>query len=202
MAGRAIILLLLIIILSVGGIIWFDFLNVIDAKSVLAPVYDRIPWLGDGRTQPKTGADDLLDMNSERYAMRLEALALRDDEIAAKERDLEAQMVEVTRISQQLDQDRIELEEMYNTIMTQQQDAENRDSNIDQLSRLLVGMPPQNAVSILANYDDQIAIDVIRKTEDNARAEGRPSIVAFWFSLMEPERAAEIQRKMAGRPTL
>jgi flagellar protein FlbB len=61
-------------------------------------------------------------------------------------------------------------------------------------------MPPQNAVNILASLDDQYAIDVIRKTEEIARAEGTVSIVAFWFSLMEPDRAAELQRKMASRP--
>jgi flagellar protein FlbB len=48
--------------------------------------------------------------------------------------------------------------------------------------------------------DDQDAIDVLRKTEEIARAEGTVSIVAFWFSLMDPARAAELQRKMAGRP--
>jgi flagellar protein FlbB len=61
-------------------------------------------------------------------------------------------------------------------------------------------MPPQNAVSIIAELDDQVAIDVIRKTEEIAQAEGRASIVSFWFSLMDPARAAELQRKMAGRP--
>jgi flagellar protein FlbB len=61
-------------------------------------------------------------------------------------------------------------------------------------------MPPQNAVGIIALLDDQDAIDVIRKTEEIAQAEGTASIVPFWFSLMEPAKAAELQRKMAGRP--
>jgi flagellar protein FlbB len=61
-------------------------------------------------------------------------------------------------------------------------------------------MPPQNAVGIIAKLDDQDAIDVLRKTEEIAKAEGTVSIVSFWFSLMEPGRAAELQRKMASRP--
>jgi flagellar protein FlbB len=61
-------------------------------------------------------------------------------------------------------------------------------------------MPPVRAVSILSEMDDQDVIDVLRKTEELARAEGTSSIVPFWFSLMEPVRAAELQRKMAGRP--
>jgi flagellar protein FlbB len=61
-------------------------------------------------------------------------------------------------------------------------------------------MQPQNAVNIIAGYEDQDAIDVIRKTEEIAQAEGTASIVAFWFSLMDPAKAAELQRKMASRP--
>jgi flagellar protein FlbB len=48
--------------------------------------------------------------------------------------------------------------------------------------------------------DDQDVIDVLRKTEELARAEGSSSIVPYWLSLMDPQRAAELQRKMAGRP--
>jgi flagellar protein FlbB len=48
--------------------------------------------------------------------------------------------------------------------------------------------------------DDQDVIDALRKTEEIAQAEGTTSIVSYWLSLMPPERAAEIQRKMVSRP--
>jgi flagellar protein FlbB len=35
MMGRVFVLLLLVAILAAGGIVWFDYLNVIDVKSVL-----------------------------------------------------------------------------------------------------------------------------------------------------------------------
>jgi flagellar protein FlbB len=63
-------------------------------------------------------------------------------------------------------------------------------------------MPPANAVEIINRMDDQDAIDVLRKTEEIAQAEGSASIVSYWLSLMPPERAAELQRKMAARPAL
>jgi flagellar protein FlbB len=63
-------------------------------------------------------------------------------------------------------------------------------------------MPPASAVEIINRMNDQDAIDVLRKTEEIAQAEGTASIVSFWLSLMPPDRAAELQRKMAGRPTL
>jgi flagellar protein FlbB len=61
-------------------------------------------------------------------------------------------------------------------------------------------MPPQRAVGILAAMDDQDIIDVFRKTDQLAEASGSSSIVPFWMSLMDPQRAAEISRKMVSRP--
>ncbi|MCL2765061.1 MAG: flagellar protein FlbB [Treponema sp.] len=201
MAGRTIILLLLIIILSVGGIIWFDFLNVIDAKSVLAPIYRFIPFIpGEGRTQPRIGTDEFINLDAERLAIRLEALELRGLEMDTQQRDLDSRYGEIVQMAQELELRQNALEDLENSLRAQVFDAENKDRNVEQNARYLTGMPPQNAVNILASLDDQDAIDVIRKTEEIARAEGTASIVAFWFSLMEPARAAELQRKMAGRP--
>ncbi|MCL2809753.1 MAG: flagellar protein FlbB [Treponema sp.] len=201
MAGRVILLLLLIIILSVGGIIWFDFLNVIDAKTVLAPIYRFIPFVpGEGRTQPVIADDDLINLDAERLAIRLEVIDLYLMELETQQRDLDVQYNLIRQMEQELEEQRKALDDQVKSFMASMQDAENKDRNVEQNARYLTGMPPQNAVNILASLDDQVVIDVIRKTEEIARAEGTVSIVAFWFSLMEPARAAELQRKMAGRP--
>jgi len=201
MIGRTIVLLLLIAILSVGGIIWFDFLNVIDAKSVLAPIYARIPFVpGAGRIQPKTQPDEILDLNSERLAIRLEAIELLNMEMDTKKRDLDTRYGEIEQMAQELEERQKALDEQENSLRARAVDAENKDRNVEQNARYLTGMPPQNAVSIIAKLDDQDAIDVLRKTEEIAKAEGTVSIVSFWFSLMDPVRAAELQRKMASRP--
>jgi flagellar protein FlbB len=201
MAGRVIVLLLLIIILSVGGIIWFDYLNVIDAKSVLAPIYRFIPFVpGEGRTQQVIGADDLINLDAYRLNIRLQALELRSMEMDTQQRDLDNLHGEIIQMAQELELRQNALEDFENSLRAQAFDAENKDRNVEQNARYLTGMPPQNAVNILAALDDQDAIDVIRKTEEIARDEGTVSIVAFWFSLMDPARAAELQRKMAGRP--
>lgn len=48
--------------------------------------------------------------------------------------------------------------------------------------------------------DDQDIIDILRNVESIALKAGRTSSVAYWFSLMPPARAAEIQRKMSNKP--
>ena len=201
MAGRTILLLLLILVLSVGGIIWFDFLNVIDAKNVLAPVYRLIPFIpGDGRSQPSIGADDLINLDAERLAIRLEVLELQFMEIDTQKRDLDNRYGEISRMAAELDDRENALREQEKTLEADAFDADYKNRNVEQNARYLVGMQPQLAVGILNALDDQDAIDVIRKTEEIARAEGTTSVVAYWFSLMPPARAAELQRKMAGRP--
>jgi flagellar protein FlbB len=201
MIGRTILLLILIAILSLAGIIWFDFLNVIDAKTVLAPVYRFIPFIpGEGRTQPRIDADEIINIDAERLAIRLEALELRNMEMDNRQIDIDTQFGEIIQMAQELEVRQKALEEWENTLKAQVADAENKDRNIEQNARYLTGMPPQNAVGIIAALDDQDAIDVLRKTEEIAQAEGTMSIVSFWFSLMDPVRAAELQRKMAGRP--
>jgi len=202
MIGRTIVLLILIAIMSLGGLIWFDYLNVIDAKSVLAPIYARLPAFvpGANRIQPKTKPDEILDLNSERLAIRLEAIELLNLEMDTKKRDLDSRYGEIEQMAQELEERQKALDEQENSLRARAVDAENKDRNVEQNARYLTGMPPQNAVGIIAKLDDQDAIDVLRKTEEIARAEGTTSIVSFWFSLMDPGRAAELQRKMASRP--
>ena len=37
--GRAIVLLILILILAIGGLVWFDYLGILDLKSSFGPLY-------------------------------------------------------------------------------------------------------------------------------------------------------------------
>jgi len=201
MIGRSLVLLVLIAILSFGGIVWFDYLNIIDAKTVLAPIYQYIPFVpGGGRTQPRVEPDEMLNLDAERLSIRLEALELRNMEMDVRQGELDSRYGEIVQMAQELEIRQKALEEWENTLTVTVADTENKDRNVEQNARYLTGMPPQNAVNILAALDDQDAIDVLRKTEEIAQAEGTASIVSFWLSLMDPVRAAELQRKMAGRP--
>ena len=196
--GRVFVLLLLVVILAAGGIVWFDYLNVIDAKAVLSPL-SRFIGL-QGRTQPKTEPDEDLNLDAERLAIRLERLNLRNLEIDSREQELDGRHGEIIQMAQELEERQRALEELENSLRAQTADADNKDRNIEANARILNGMPPERAVGIMSAMDDQDVIDVLRKTEEIARAEGSSSIVPYWFSLMEPARAAELQRKMAGRP--
>ena len=74
---------------------------------------------------------------------------------------------------------------------------ENRKVSLEQKSRYLTSMPPDNAVAILLQYENDMDIlDVFRVTDELAGKAGEQSLVAFWLSKMPPDRGAELTRKM------
>jgi len=203
MAGRVIVLLLLVAVLAAGGIIWFDYLNVIDAKTVLAPLYRYIGR--EGRSQPKTTPEEFLNLDAERLAVRLEALELRNMEMDTSQRELDTRYGEIEQMAQELEERQKALDERENSLTQKEKDAENKERNIETVARNLTNMQPERAVGIISAMDDQDVLDVLRKTEELAQADGTASLVPFWLQLMAgtPEgaaRAAELNRKRVSRP--
>ncbi|GHV69941.1 flagellar protein FlbB [Spirochaetia bacterium] len=199
MAGRIIVLLLLILVLAVGGVVWFDYLNIIDAKTVLAPVYRLIGR--EGRTQDKTPDEEILSLDAERLAMRLEALDLRNLELDQMEQDIQNRRGEIEQMAQELEDRQKAVEEQENSLRARVTDAEIINRNVEQSARYLTSMPPDAAVGIISAMDDQLIINVFRKTEEIAQQEGNASLVSVWMSRLDPARAAELQRKMVARPS-
>ena len=207
--GRVIVLIFLILILVGGGIIWFDYLNVIDAKNVLGPVANGLRGLpligrfmpqGQGRTQP-AGEDDFLNIDAERFAVRMEALELRNMELDQRDQDIQNRRGQIEQMAQELEERQKALDERENSINASLTDAEIKDRTVERNAINLTNMPPQRAVGILAAMDDQDVIDVFRKTDQLAEESGSSSIVPYWLSLMESQRAAELSRKMVSRPS-
>ncbi|MCL1993696.1 MAG: flagellar protein FlbB [Spirochaetes bacterium] len=201
MIGKIIALFFLILVLAFGGILWFDFLNVIDARTVLAPIYRRLPLPENvAPVQPVVGADEFLDLNAERLAIRLEALDLLSMEMDTRSWDLDIRQNQIELMAMELEDRQRLLDERENSLRLREMDAENIERNVEQQSRFLNAMPPAATVGILNAMDEQLAVDILRMSEAIAVAEGAMSMVSVWLSLMEPQRAADLQRLMAGRP--
>jgi flagellar protein FlbB len=190
--------------MAAGGVVWFDYLNLIDAKTVLAPLYRFIGR--EGRSQGESSPDVVISLDAERLAVRLEALELRSMEMEKQEREILSRRGEIEQMAQELEERQKALDERENSFNAMVEQAEIKGRNVEQFARYLSGMPPAQAVEIISAMDDQAAIDVLRMTEEIAQREGTTSIVAYWLSLMAatPEgaaRAAELQRKMTTRPS-
>jgi len=199
--GKTIVLLFLVIILILIGLVWFDYLGVIQAKQLFAPVY-RLLGL---QTQTSSSISSIsavpyIDLDSERLGKRLEALDLRAQELDKREQTIKQKEQESLQISQELEDLRISQEEREKTFNNTVKKYDDREVNIVQNARNLMGMVPQNAVNILLAMDDQDMIDTLRKVDEIAAAAGTDSVVSYWLSLMPAERVAQIQRKMTNKP--
>ena len=79
--GRLLAMLLLIVALVVGGLFWFDYLGLIDAKAFFAPALSLVGLAPrTGKALP-AGAPALLD--DERLAKQLEAVDARNEELGS-----------------------------------------------------------------------------------------------------------------------
>jgi flagellar protein FlbB len=182
---RIVILILLVGVLALGGLVWFDYLGVVDARRTLAPVFSLF-----GAARPELDAEDPLLLDKERLSKQLEELAAREQVLAGQEQEL-GQKIQLVQEREKAVEDR---EKLFNERVKA---YDNRRENLIKNSAYLVGMPPDKAVKILLAMEDQDVIDLLRVTEELAVEAGETSLVAYWLSLLPADRAAGLQRKMA-----
>ncbi|MGI5173676.1 flagellar protein FlbB [Treponema sp. OMZ 840] len=199
--GKTIALLILVLILILGGMLWFDYLGVINAKKMFAPLY-RLMGLQVQTSETNAHADtDLIaNLDEDRLAKRLESLNIYAEELNKREQDIAAQEAENSQIAQKLEEMRLALEEREKTFNNEVKKYDDRNVNIEQNAKNLNSMRPSDAVEILNAMDDQDVIDTLRKVEEMAQAAGKLSQVSNWLSMMPPDRVALLQRKMTNKP--
>ena len=194
---RIVALLLLVAVLLVGGVLWFDFLGIVDARSTLAPIR-RLLGLAEQPTVEQL-ADPLL-LERERLQSETETLGLIREDLERRELAVAQREAEIEQITAELEAARTSLENQEKSLNDRLTAFDDRRVNLEQNSRYLVGMPPSNAVEIMLQMEDPDIIELLQVTEDIAQREGSASLVSFWLSQMPAERAAELQRKFVRRP--
>lgn len=198
--GKTIILLFLIIILLLAGLVWFDYLGVIQVKSVFAPIYSLF-GLQPQTSTSATGTSPLeADLDNDRFQKRLESLTLKEEELNQREIQLSQAEALNQQTAQELENRRVAQEEReaaFNSTVTQ---YDGRQLNIITNVQNLNNMPPQNAVDILVAMDDQDVIDILRMADQIAEEAGSVSLASTWLMMMPADRAAQIQRKMLSKP--
>ena len=195
---RVFLLLILISVLVLGGLLWFDYLGLVHTRGMFSPIYSMF-----GKATTKgvaTSAEEIADLENDRYAKRVKALETQKEELDKFKSELEAEKKENLKIAEELNDRKTSIEEKEKSFQQIMQETDDRNRNIIQIANYMNGMRPTSAVANLLEMDDQDIIDVLRATEDIATREGKTSLVSYWFSLMPPARAAEIQRKMANKP--
>lgn len=196
--GRVVVLIIMILALAIGGLFWFDFLGVVDAKSIFAPAL-RLVGLPT-RTGTALPADSPSLLDDERFAKQLAAVDAVRQELAEQEKTAAERQAAIEAMAQEIEDRAKTLDERENSFKQMMERYENRRANVEQNARYLTGMPPADAVKILAQSDDQTVIDILRAVEEIASKTGEASVVAYWLSLLPAEKSAVIQRKMNEKP--
>ena len=198
--GKSFVLLMIILILLVGGLLWFDYLGVIHVKTVFSPLYTlmhKTPQTSSTATQTKPLTANL---DEDRLLKQREALDIYKEELDKREADIESVEKQNEQVSAELAEREKNQEKREKTFNLEVKKYDDKNINVEQIAKNLNGMRPQAAVDILIAMDDQVVIDVLRKVEEIAKTEGTSSMGSYWLSLMPPERAATIQRKMLSKP--
>ena len=196
--GRIVVMLIMILALAIGGLFWFDYLGVLDAKAFFAPAL-RLAGLRT-RTGTALPADSPTLLDDERFAKQLEAVEAMRQELGEREKVAAERQSAIEAMAQEIEDRAKTLDERENSFKQMTERYENRRANVEQNARYLSGMPPADAVKILVASDDQTVIDVLRAVEEIAAQTGEASVVAYWLSLLPAERSATLQRKMNEKP--
>ncbi|MCR5189119.1 MAG: flagellar protein FlbB [Treponema sp.] len=198
--GKSFVLLIIILILIVGGLLWFDYLGVVHVKNLFAPLY-TLMHKEPPKSSPATQSKPLTaNLDEDRLLKQREALDIFKEELDKREADIEAIEKQNEEVSAELAEREKNQEEREKTFNSTVKKYDDKNINVEQIANNLNGMRPQAAVDILVAMDDQTVIDVLRKVEELAAANGTSSMGSYWLSLMPSERAAEIQRKMISKP--
>lgn len=198
--GKSIVLIMLIIIMALGGLLWFDFLGVVHMKSVFSPLY-RILGKEPQTSVTATSTNPVVaDLDQDRINKQREAIDLRMEELDKRESEIAQKEKLNEQIASELSNREKSQEEREKTFNQTLKQYDDKNVNIEQIAANLNGMRPEAAVNILVAMDDQTVIDVLRKVEEIAARNGTSSMGSYWLSLMPAERAAEIQRKMLSKP--
>ena len=193
---RIFILFLLLIVLTLGGVIWFDYLGIVDAKSMLSPVYSLF---GVQKRSAVAGADDPNLLDRERLSKQQDALALRQQDLDTREAALSQKEKQLNQLGQDLNDKDAALTAREKAFNDRVKALDNRNVNLTQNATYLTNMPPANSVAILLKMGDQDIIDLLRIVEQQAQKAGTDSVVPLWLSMMPADKAADLQRKMAAR---
>ena len=190
---KIIFLLLLILVIFVGGIFWFDHLGLIDYKRLIGPYEKYLPSFMR-RGEPVD--EDSLLLEREFLKKQETMLLEKERQLELRAQELEVQELSLKESEAKLKEDAASLEEEKKVLSEKLREYDNYKDNIRKQAEYFTNMPPAAAVERLAKLDDLLAIDILRQIDASAEEAGRASVVPYFLSLMDPEKAATLQRKM------
>jgi len=187
---RFVLFLLLLIVVFSGGIFYaLDATGIVRASDILPFLAPKNPLRIEDKDYPTEVEKVEFQKWEQKLVEREEILARREAEIKSKESGSEEAKRELEEMRKAL---RAEKEKF----AVAQKEWEDRQKKVKDLAEKVRNMPPQKAQEMMQSWRDFDIIDVMRQMDKDAETEGTASIVPYLLTLFQPDRRAEITRKM------
>jgi flagellar protein FlbB len=190
---KIVFLILLIFVILLGGIYWFDYLGLVDYRRLIEPYKNYLPSIL--RREVEVSQDPLL-LEKEFLNKEMEILLAKEKELELTRKQLEEMELAIMEREAKLKEEAESLAEEKKVLSEKLREYDNYRENIRTQADYFINMPPEAAVERLSQLEDLLAIDIMRQIDKNADEEGRVSVVPYYLSLMDPAKAATLQRKM------
>ena len=200
MVPRIAVLMVIILALLIGGLFWFDFLGLLNARSYAGWAIDPVMGLFGQKPAVSINVDDPVLLDSIRIRKQEESLDLKYQELIGKTDDLAKQDKTISQKAADIAEREKAQDDREKSFNEKLKAYDIRKANLVRISQDLTSMRPAAAVKIINGYEDQMLIDILRTTQELADAAGATSLVSVWLSQLDPARTAEIQRKMTLKP--
>lgn len=196
--ARIFFMVVLVLGLIAGGLIWLDFLGIINVRKPLSPV---LSFLGIQSAQIVDAPFSPVLLDNDRLSKERQAIVLERRQLEKSAEELVLREAELARKESEVTERESSVEEKQNSLSVALGRYDNKVRNLEQTARYLMNMPPNDAVAIMDQYDLKDLVDVLRTSERLSQKAGEDSLVAFWLSLMsDKSRAAEIQGLLVEKP--
>jgi flagellar protein FlbB len=188
--AKIIYLILLILFIAGFGVIWMDYIGLLDLSSFTNRFRGEPELVTEAKDdEPSLMEREEFDKEKEKLSERIEDLDKRDALITEREKDLEAQKEKMEEIRKGLD-----LEKKKLTLEKGQYSGYRQ--NVKVLADKIVSMPPKSSVPIMLNWEDPLIIDVLRQIDADARDAGKASITPYLMKIMSDTKADRASRIM------
>jgi flagellar protein FlbB len=118
------------------------------------------------------------------------------NDLDRREQELDERMLAMNEQEAKLSEEAKRLEEQEKVLSEAKRQYDNYRDNIRKQAEYFSSMPPRDAVERLQKLEDLLIVDILREIDKRAEETGTQSIVPYYLSLMDAERAASVQRKM------
>jgi len=188
---KMIYLIILIVFIVVVGVFWLDYIGMINIGKTVSRYYtSEAPSVVDAMDdEPSLIEREEFEKEKNRLQERIEELDTREAKIVEAEKEIQEEQLKLKEIKQglKLEKKNIEMEKKRYS---------GYKKNVQDLAGKIQSMPPDEAVSIMVQWEDPLIIDVLRQIDQDAAEAGTSSISSYLISLMPREKAGRIMYLM------